>query len=463
MTTPFTSYSFAASPGFGGTALRTLTERLRDSNNIKEFGVLGNGTNEFTAIQNAIDFMYAAGGGTLFFPAGTYNLGTNRLRLSPDYGVVGQKPTPIRLIGAGRDVTVITGNFGTGAGVPMSADPNYLLVSFNASGQPLETFGTTVHTVEDLTIWNTSTVSGAGAICWQHSSPFHVQLLNCRFIGRSGIYFNNHVEGGTIRGCIAQSNDTLSGFPPADQYTPFSYPPTFSSGSLGFWFSTHDFVNNIAIGFDVGFAMVSDIGTNALGVIIGNLASRCRIGWQIASADVVFASNRADRCQVGFLVGGGGLNLCSCCITGTSGPPEPANVSNISFLGGTVTVTTSVNHNIPNGTAVQLSNDLSPWWPNSTGIVTATVGGNPEEFSYTGPNGVSPTTGTWTYPVNAGISITTLGLSNIAGSYFDVAACSFAHLDMTGFGSRSGADPHFKGLTILATKCSDMGAANGRL
>ena len=48
---------------------------------VKSFGALGDGINKDTAaIQHAIDACYAAGGGTVVFPAGTYLSGTIRLK-----------------------------------------------------------------------------------------------------------------------------------------------------------------------------------------------------------------------------------------------------------------------------------------------------------------------------------------------------------------------------------------------
>src|SRR5262249_29821521 len=150
----------------GGTAPRTLPYRLGFDwvVNVKDWGAKGDGTTEDQpAIQNAVNYAYTLNpggrnGAVVFFPAGTYNLGT-RLRLSTPY------PAPnaglVSLVGAGRDVTILKGNFGSGTTSELESDPNYLLVSFldfaNMIG-PLEVAGTSVHRLEAMTIWNMSTV-----------------------------------------------------------------------------------------------------------------------------------------------------------------------------------------------------------------------------------------------------------------------------------------------------------------
>jgi len=60
---------------------------------VKQYGALGDGsTNDTTAIQDAIDAIYAAGGGTVYFPAGTYMVGPlwarNKVCLKGTFGSV---------------------------------------------------------------------------------------------------------------------------------------------------------------------------------------------------------------------------------------------------------------------------------------------------------------------------------------------------------------------------------------
>lgn len=68
--------------GSGG---RTLGAALTDRVNVKNYGAVGNGTNDTAAVAAALAAVVAAGGGTLYFPgpgtysvdAGTLSLGTN--------------------------------------------------------------------------------------------------------------------------------------------------------------------------------------------------------------------------------------------------------------------------------------------------------------------------------------------------------------------------------------------------
>jgi hypothetical protein len=57
-----------------GAVQRTVDSKLKDVVSAKDFGAGAGGADDSTKIQAAIDALAAAGGGTLYFPAGTYNL-----------------------------------------------------------------------------------------------------------------------------------------------------------------------------------------------------------------------------------------------------------------------------------------------------------------------------------------------------------------------------------------------------
>ena len=59
--------------GGTGSVARTVTNKLQESVSVKDFGAVGDGSNDdTTAIQAAINAVQTAGGGTVFFPPGTY-------------------------------------------------------------------------------------------------------------------------------------------------------------------------------------------------------------------------------------------------------------------------------------------------------------------------------------------------------------------------------------------------------
>jgi hypothetical protein len=60
-------------PGFVGSVATTVAAKLQQTVSVKDFGAAGDGVMDDTAaIQAALDSVYAAGGGTLYFPAGEY-------------------------------------------------------------------------------------------------------------------------------------------------------------------------------------------------------------------------------------------------------------------------------------------------------------------------------------------------------------------------------------------------------
>jgi hypothetical protein len=85
--------------------------------NVKTFGALGdNSTDNTTFINNAITALSAAGGGTLFFPSGTYLSGTITL------------VSNVHLIGAGYGVSIIKLKNATNADL-LSANTSFILLS----------------------------------------------------------------------------------------------------------------------------------------------------------------------------------------------------------------------------------------------------------------------------------------------------------------------------------------------
>jgi Pectate lyase superfamily protein len=70
--TPFSSFAF---PAAGGTAARTMPQRLAEVKNVRDYGAVGDGVADDTAaIQRTVNWTSAAHRGVIFFPPGTYKV-----------------------------------------------------------------------------------------------------------------------------------------------------------------------------------------------------------------------------------------------------------------------------------------------------------------------------------------------------------------------------------------------------
>jgi hypothetical protein len=80
-----------------GAVARTVQAKLRDEVSVKDFGAVGDGvTNDLTSIRAALAAVGAAGGGTVYFPRGTY--------MVSDYLTV---PSNTRLVGESKNSVVL--------------------------------------------------------------------------------------------------------------------------------------------------------------------------------------------------------------------------------------------------------------------------------------------------------------------------------------------------------------------
>src|SRR5262249_16217664 len=99
--TPFSSFAF---PAAGAPASRTMPDRLSDTKSVKDFGAVGNGSNDDTpAIQAAVNWANRIDRRVIFFPPGTYGV-TSPIthNLNGEQSIVFQ--------GVGR-LSTIVGNF----------------------------------------------------------------------------------------------------------------------------------------------------------------------------------------------------------------------------------------------------------------------------------------------------------------------------------------------------------------
>jgi hypothetical protein len=85
-----------------GAVTRTVENKLRETVSVKDFGAVGDGTtDDAAAIQAAIDAV-TTNGGTVYFPAGTYNVVTTSSR-----PIAMQLKANVKLLGAGANASVI--------------------------------------------------------------------------------------------------------------------------------------------------------------------------------------------------------------------------------------------------------------------------------------------------------------------------------------------------------------------
>ena len=94
-----------------GAVATTVQAKLRETVSVKDFGAVGNGVaDDFLAINRAVAYILSIGGGTIYYPAGTYRI-TRSIRLD-NFNVVtntynGQVLENVVHAGAGRDATTI--------------------------------------------------------------------------------------------------------------------------------------------------------------------------------------------------------------------------------------------------------------------------------------------------------------------------------------------------------------------
>ena len=403
---PFTDYAF---PARGAPTNRTLPDRLgRDIVNVKDFGAVGDGVaDDTTAINTAIAYAYTLNtvpGAIVFIPSGTYLIGNPPLFVGR---LAGSHQGCLQVIGAGRDATVLKGNYSAGYLVEKapSIDPNDNIVY-----------------VADLTVMNDSQTIGSGALRIL-SIANALALANCHFKGTIGVAIDFNTFGESVRNCLFTCSIPIG---KAD-----STAPGPAAGSVAIYCDQGQVVGCHASGFDVAYA------ARGPGVsIISCSADRCNIGaylglqnvpdhiydqpgqfWFVGGGSVL--CNKFDRCKWGiFLYNlGGGIvasNICS----GRIGVADPAPIENMSWEAASrvVTVTTPAAHNIaPGSRPLQLLSISPPAFiptgqgnPDGSGdgIVTITQTGA-NTFQYLGPtsNPGPFGSGAWNYPLEYGITV----------------------------------------------------------
>ena len=119
---------------------RTVAQRLDDYVSVKDFGAKGDdSTADAPAIQNAIDEIYkdtdkddTRARRVLFFPAGTYRIGT-ALKIPPYAALVGEGPDKTIIKNSGNNAVMVTmdddGNVGADIGNSSATTPTQIQIS----------------------------------------------------------------------------------------------------------------------------------------------------------------------------------------------------------------------------------------------------------------------------------------------------------------------------------------------
>jgi hypothetical protein len=421
--TTFTNFSFAAT---GAATARTMPDRLSDVQNVKDWGAVGNNSNnDTTAINNAIAYCVSQGGGTVFFPPGIYLLkrGTGHLTVgsSSDVGV--------QLIGSGKDCTWILG--GNTSGYVISRD-----------GQTFDN----IARIEAMLVGNgTGTTASTGAIQVTRNS---VGLRDLRFGGFIGIDASS-AAGCSISDCFFNGNSVLT----ANNSTTGTTP-----GTIGIVLGSGGTARNCRTtgAFEIAFAM-SGSGATLLDCSAENNTTGVRVGWSLAGETAAtgcsVVSFQTEACMVPIdLYNATGCFISGNVVEGAKGTPHLAAISRMiwnSGSGGFVTVTTASAHNLgANGTTHKLQIfDPSPsaLVPAPAGLIFATVTSS-TQFTYPLANnpGSFSSAGGWTHPQQYSLRCRKVYETVIAGNNCSQHEATIASVDL----DYSGAAEHRNNLLI---------------
>jgi hypothetical protein len=274
-TTPFTTFAF---PGTSRPTTRTMPNRIADVFNVKDYGALGDFSNDDTTyIQAALNA--AAGGGVVFFPPGGYKV------TAPINIGVSTTATSGRIVGSGRWNTSVFGDLPNG----------FVFYQNDNTNGPEE--------ISNLTLQNQSTWIGSGALMLNNSSAY---VHGCHFRGMINVLMPFNIYDAIFHNCTGEPNsDATTGY----------------NGTLGIagyaphimgWRSTNNFQTCFQLWGGNGSALIGNgIENCECAVLLGmktGWASQCTVsgttltvGGTIGSAETNFGS--------GWQVYGRGLTL----------------------------------------------------------------------------------------------------------------------------------------------------------
>lgn len=208
---------------------------------VTAFGATGDGTtNDAAAIQDAIDYVSADGGGTVAFPPGAYGIGTTVTI-----------PSRVRLLGAGAGsstlkalsslsitapmVQNITGD--TGAGVRVDTGITLEQLTFDGSGRTYPAYD---QDTDPPTYGGLSQANSRGHLVRIYSA-INTKVLACEFTGHASLVLV--MAGGLnelVQGCTFHGNGKIDDISPC-LYVNYSFPN--STPSVGMRVVGNSFYN----------------------------------------------------------------------------------------------------------------------------------------------------------------------------------------------------------------------------
>jgi Pectate lyase superfamily protein len=395
--TTFTNFGFAAT---GAPALRTMPDRLSDIVNVKDWGAAGTGGDYTTAISNAITHCISNGGGTVYFPPGTYK--THNLSIGSNTFDVG-----VILQGAGKDCT--------------------LLYAIDNTAVLLSGGGLTYDCLERVEFLSVFSSSGSIKV----SRPC-TSIVGVRTGGIIGI---DTIAG---NGCLI-TDCALSG-PGGNRAdrVPYHSP---APGSIGIALGSGCAVRNTRIqgGYDIAYAL-SGRGASVIGCAAEVHNTAVRVGWSPSGETLARGCSvidvQTERCFTGL-----DLYYCEGCFIaannpeGNIGTPDAAPIANMTWAAGVVTVTTPTPHNIPLGPNRKLQiRDPNPGGYSPPGVAGGLILANVIDTThFTYPLASNPgrfvSSNGWNYPIQYAVRCRKVYETVIQGNSWHVVA-SEASIDL---------------------------------
>jgi Pectate lyase superfamily protein len=435
--TPFTKFSF---PATGAPTARTMPDRLSDSINVKDWGAKGNNTDDDSAaIQAAINYCLSTtsgkpAGGTVYFPPGTYKCNTSiTVGSNNDVGVI--------LRGASRESTSVRAYISKGSG---SIDNIERVENMAVSGglkltRPCASAFAILGSIDASECINASIVC-----CHYYGVPRAANNL-LGYLGNSGpmiAFAMGH--GGIAWACRAQAGDI--GYAVSGEATAIlgcscevhnvavrlgwgmrSVTGTSSNGAGKIRLALTSNADLID-GGSYYIQGVTGVSNNSLqvislsGIIDGvsvdlpncnytSPSSGGRIIGEIPAYGASIISLQTERCNSRVeLYNAHGCYVANNYHVGNDGTTEHGPITNATYNAGTVTVTTTGNHNIPAGDWVlQIYGAPTDWLPTYSAGTPSLVNAhsnNPASNTFTYATDQVPRGGFssqgWNYPLKYG-------------------------------------------------------------